>query len=58
MGPMLGKSLGHALASDNPENFIMPIATPGLVRFPGLFSFAIRRVGVPALRVSERFGVV
>lgn len=58
MGPMLGKSLGHALAADKPENFIMPIATPDLVRWPRLFSFQIRRVGIPALRVAERFGLV
>jgi len=58
MGPVLEKSLGHALAAPRPEDFIMPIAEPKRVHWPGRFSFVVRRLGVPAARSAARFGVI
>lgn len=58
MGPMLGKSLGHALAADRPDDFVLPLKKPVAVQIPGLFSFQVRRLGVPALRVADRLGLV
>jgi glycine/D-amino acid oxidase-like deaminating enzyme len=57
MGPLLGKSLGHALADDRPDDFVMPMTTPKAARWPGQFDFTIRRLGVPALRLAERLGL-
>jgi glycine/D-amino acid oxidase-like deaminating enzyme len=58
MGPLLGKSLGHALANDRPDDFVMPMTIPKTVRWPGRFDFTVRRVGVPALRIADRLGLV
>jgi glycine/D-amino acid oxidase-like deaminating enzyme len=58
MGPLLGRSLGHALADDRPDDFVVPMSSPKPVRWPGLFDFTIRRLGVPALRAADRVGLV
>jgi glycine/D-amino acid oxidase-like deaminating enzyme len=58
MGPLLGKSLAHALANDRPDDFVLPMRTPKAVRWPGQFDFTIRRLGVPALRIADRLGLV
>jgi len=58
LGPLLGKSLGLALANDRPDDFVMPMTTPKPVRWPSQFDFTIRRLGVPALRIVDRLGLV
>jgi glycine/D-amino acid oxidase-like deaminating enzyme len=58
MGPLLGRSLAHALADDRPDDFVMPMTTPKAVRWPSQFNFTVRRVGVPALRIADRLGLV
>jgi len=58
MGPMLGKSLGHALAADSPDDFVMPIEESSRVRWPGLFSFVTRRFGLPAGRLADQLGLI
>jgi len=57
MGPMLGKSLGLALAADRLDDFIMPLAMPRAVSWPGRFDFMTRRFDVPAGRLADRFGL-
>ena len=57
MGPMLGKSLGQALAADRPDDFVMSYVAPKRRMWPGQFDFVIRRVGVPALRLADRLNL-
>ncbi len=57
MGPLLGKSLGESLAADRPDDFVMPFVAPKRKMWPGQFAFAVRRVGVPALRLADRLNL-
>jgi glycine/D-amino acid oxidase-like deaminating enzyme len=58
MGPMLGKSLGQALAADRPDDFVLPFTPPRQVAWPGQFSFVVRRLGVPAGRLADRLKLI
>ncbi|WP_280291732.1 FAD-dependent oxidoreductase [Pseudomonas sp. BN417] len=58
MGPMMGANLAQALASDRPQDFLLPLETPQAVRFPGLFETKIRRVLIPAARWADRLDLV
>lgn len=57
MGPLLGKSLGQALAADRPDDFVMPYLAPRRRLWPGQFAFSVQRVGVPALRIADRLNL-
>ncbi|MNF35742.1 Gamma-glutamylputrescine oxidoreductase [compost metagenome] len=58
MGPMMGANLAQALASDRPQDFLLPLETPQAVQFPGLFETKIRRVLIPAARLADRLNLV
>ncbi|MBT8766013.1 NAD(P)/FAD-dependent oxidoreductase [Metapseudomonas boanensis] len=58
MGPMMGANLGQALASDRPQDFLLPLETPQAVHFPGLFETKIRRVLIPAARWADKLNLV
>ena len=56
--PMLGKSLGQALAADRPDHFIMPFDVPKRKMWPGQFAFSVQRIAVPGLRIADRLNVI
>jgi hypothetical protein len=57
-GPLIGKSLGQALAADRPDDFHMPFDVPKRKIWPGRFAFSVQRIGVPALRIADRLNLV
>lgn len=58
MGPLLGKSLGQALAADRPDDFVMPFVAPKRRLWPGQFAFSVQRIGVPMLRIADRLNLI
>ena len=58
MGPLLGKSLGQALAADRPDDFVMPFVAPKRRIWPGQFAFSVQRIGIPILRMADRLKLI
>ncbi|GAB3630305.1 FAD-binding oxidoreductase [Pandoraea terrae] len=54
MGPQLGMSLAHALASDCLDKCVLPLETPQPVSFPRLFELKTRHLMIPAARIIDR----
>ena len=57
MGPLLGKHLAEVIATERPQDLLLPIEPPTTVRFPRLLEFKVRRVMLPAARLAERLGL-
>lgn len=58
MGPLLGKSLGQALAADRPDDFVMPFVAPKRRMWTGQLAFSVQRIGVPLLRFADRLNLI
>lgn len=56
-GPLLGKHLAEVIATERPQDLLLPIEPPTTVRFPRLLEFKVRRVMLPAARLAERLGL-
>lgn len=54
-GPIMGKSLAHAIADGRLDDCVLPLEKPQTVRFPGLFETKIRRALIPLARLADRF---
>lgn len=57
MGPLLGMSLAHALASHQLDACVLPVEKPQHVRFPRLFEFKTRHLMIPVARLIDRLNL-
>ncbi len=54
IAPLLGTELGHALARDRLEDFVLPVQQPSPVRFRSRYDVGLRRLAVPLLGLAEK----
>ncbi len=57
MGPLLGMHLAQVIATERPQDLLLPVEQPVPVRFPSLLEFKVRRVMLPAARWADRLGL-
>lgn len=57
MGPLLGMHLAQAIASERPQDLLIPIEKPATVHFAGLLELKVRRVMLPAARWADKLGL-
>jgi len=55
--PLLGRHLAEALVADDLDRLVLPVQPPSVPRWRGRYDLGLRRLGVPALRFAERFGL-
>lgn len=57
LAPLLGKHLAEAIVSQALSQFVLPLQSPSKIRWRRRYDFTLRKVGVPLLRVADRFGL-
>lgn len=58
MAPLMGMSLAQALAADRLDTLPFPLEKPSPVGHPGKQDLVIRKLLIPAARMSQRLGII
>lgn len=57
MGPLLGMNVAEAIATERPQDLLLPLEEPREVAFPRLFELKTRHVLIPLARMADRLGL-
>ena len=57
MGPLLGMNVAQVIATERPQDLLLPLEEPQAVTFPRLFELKTRHLLIPLARMADRLGL-